>query len=107
MNPGVVRPGLWECCVLGRRVPVDSVHRFRFVALMANHIGDVGVAGLLLGHWWPGVTVRVQEDGTVIPASPGLSALMRDVPIGSMDVARTIRRLEVLVQHRGPIPPDG
>ena len=24
--------------------------------------------GLLLGHWWPGVTVAVQEHGTLIPA---------------------------------------
>jgi len=63
--------------------------------------------GLLLGHWWPGVTVAVQEHGTLIPASPGLSALMRDVPIGSMDVARTIRRLEVLVRHRRPLAPPG
>ena len=62
-----------------------------------------GVAGLLLGHWWPGVTVSVQEDGTLIPASPGLSALMRDVPIGSMDVTHTIRRLDVLVRHRRPL----
>jgi hypothetical protein len=59
-----------------------------------------GIAGLLLGHWLPGVAVGVQEDGTLIPASPGLSALMRDVPIGSMDVAHTIRRMEVLTQHR-------
>jgi hypothetical protein len=32
-----------------------------------------GVAGLLLGHWWPGVTVSVQADGRAGPASPGLS----------------------------------
>lgn len=63
-----------------------------------------GVAGLLLGYWWPGVTVSVQEDGTVIPSSPGLSALMRDVPIG-LDVAATIRRLDVLVRHRQPSAP--
>jgi hypothetical protein len=64
-----------------------------------------GIAGLQLGHWWPGVTVSVQEDGTVIPSSPGLSSLMRDVPIGSLDVARTIRRLDVLVRHRPPCAP--
>ena len=67
--------------------------------------GGYGIASLLLGHWWPGVTVSVQEDGTVIPASPGLSTLMRDVPIGSMDVARTIRRLDVLVRYRQRLKP--
>jgi hypothetical protein len=66
-----------------------------------------GVAGLLLGHWWPGVTVSVQEDGTVCPASPALSALMRGVPIGSLDVAATIRRLDVLLRYRQPSAPPG
>ena len=30
-----------------------------------------GVAGVLLGHWWPGVTVSVQEDGNAHPRQPG------------------------------------
>jgi 16S rRNA G1207 methylase RsmC len=28
-----------------------------------------GVAGLLLGHWWPGVTVSVQADARACPVS--------------------------------------
>jgi hypothetical protein len=66
-----------------------------------------GIAGLLLGYWWPGVTVSAREDGTLVPSSPGLSALMRDVPIGSMDVTRAIRRLDSLAQHRQPSEPPG
>jgi len=66
-----------------------------------------GVAGVLLGQWWPGVTVSVQGGGTLIPSSPGLSALMRDVPIGSLDTVATIKRLDVLVRHRPPLAPPG
>jgi hypothetical protein len=35
------------------------------VACRCLKLGEgYGVAGLLLGRWWPGVTVSVQEDGT-------------------------------------------
>jgi len=49
------------------------------------------------------VTITETYTGTLIPASPGLSALMRDVPIGSIDAAPTIRRLDMLVRHRRPL----
>jgi hypothetical protein len=67
-----------------------------------------GVAGLLLGHWWPGVTVSVQADGRAGPASPGLSNLMRGVPLGGIDSAHAASLLASLGKHepRFPLPPQ-
>jgi hypothetical protein len=64
-----------------------------------------GVAGLLLGHWRSGVTVSVQTDGRACPVSPGLSTLMRGVPLGGMDAARAASLLSSIGKHEPRFPP--
>ncbi|WP_309114712.1 BTAD domain-containing putative transcriptional regulator [Saccharothrix sp.] len=54
--------------VLVARVPGPQSRRLQ--AVLDNGAG-VGVVGLLLGQWSPGVTAYVREDGTVSATSPG------------------------------------
>ena len=51
-----------------------------------------GIAGLLLGHWEPGVTVSVRADGFAGPGDSGLSKLMRDVPLGGISAELAVDR---------------
>ena len=65
-----------------------------------------GIAGLLLGHWEPGVTVSVRADGFAGPGDLGLSKLMRDVPLGGISAELAADRLTRLGRERPRFGPS-
>jgi hypothetical protein len=64
-----------------------------------------GIAGLLHGQWAPGVTVSVRADGSAGPGDPGLSKLMRDVPLGGISAELAADRLARLGRERPRFAP--
>lgn len=57
---------------------------------------QVGVLGLLLGQWLPGVTAYVQADGMVTATSPGLGEHLRGARLFGLEAAEASTLLELL-----------
>ncbi|GGM81113.1 hypothetical protein GCM10012275_59730 [Longimycelium tulufanense] len=66
-----------------------------------------GIAGIVLGHWRPGATVRVRADGIVAAASPTVDAL-RGTHLFHLDTSDTRDLLALLAHTPAPsTPPPG
>ncbi|SDJ01742.1 DNA-binding transcriptional activator of the SARP family [Actinokineospora alba] len=63
----------WPPLVLIARPP----HQHPRLQAVLDNGAPIGVTGLLLGQWQPGVTCYVRDDGTITSTSPGLGEALR------------------------------
>lgn len=64
----------WQPLILFTRPPEHNHQRLQAVLDNGSHLGLVGV---LLGQWQPGITAYIRTDGTVSATSPGLGQALR------------------------------
>ncbi|MGQ0576797.1 MAG: BTAD domain-containing putative transcriptional regulator, partial [Pseudonocardia sp.] len=84
----------------------EQLHRARLQSILDNG-SSVGVVGILLGQWRPGVTAYVDEDGTVSATSPGAGEALRGARLFHLGETETSQLLTLL--HRAqpdPCDPD-
>ncbi|NUT46332.1 MAG: transcriptional regulator [Saccharothrix sp.] len=85
----------WTPVVLVARAPE---RRSRRLYAVLDNGSTVGVSGLLLGQWNPGVTVYVRDDGTISATSPGRGEPLRGTRVFRLGDDHTADLLELL--HR-------
>lgn len=69
--------------------------RQRLQAVLDNG-STLGVAGILLGQWQPGGTVRVRSDGTIAAASPDITASLDQARLFTLPTDSTRTLLDLL-----------
>lgn len=77
----------------------------RLQAVLDNG-SSLHMAGVLLGQWRPGGTLRVRADGTVVAASPGLAEALAGTRLFNLPAADAQALLDLL-GHAAPPPPPG
>lgn len=79
-----------------------STHAERRLQAVLDNGSALGLAGILLGQWRPGATVRTRHDGTVSATSPGLGAALADTRLFTLPATDTNDLLNVLRDAEGP-----
>lgn len=82
---------------------VDTPPNPRLQAVLDNG-GTVNIAGILLGHWPAGGTVRVRSDGIVGAASPGLTDALLGSRLFHLDTNDTRALVELLTEAAPDLP---
>ncbi|MGW5051510.1 BTAD domain-containing putative transcriptional regulator [Actinokineospora sp. NPDC004072] len=77
-------------------------HAERRLQAVLDNGSTLGLAGVLLGQWRPGATVRVRHDGTVSATSPGLGDALADTRLFSLPTTDATELLAVLRDAEGP-----
>ncbi|MGB3441135.1 MAG: BTAD domain-containing putative transcriptional regulator [Actinophytocola sp.] len=77
-------------------------HAERRLQAVLDNGSTLGLAGVLLGQWRAGATVRVRHDGTVSATSPGLGDALADTRLFSLPAADATELLAVLRDAVGP-----
>ncbi|MBE1579494.1 MULTISPECIES: helix-turn-helix domain-containing protein [Pseudonocardiaceae] len=77
-------------------------HAERRLQAVLDNGSPLGLAGVLLGQWRPGATVRVRHDGTVSATSPGFGDALADTRLFSLPATDTTELLAVLRDAEGP-----
>ena len=75
--------------------------RQRLQAVLDNG-STLGVAGVLLGQWHPGGTVRVRSDGTIAAASPDIAASLDQARLFTLPTDSTRTLLDLLAAADAP-----
>jgi DNA-binding SARP family transcriptional activator len=75
--------------------------RQRLQAVLDNG-STLGVAGILLGQWHPGGTVRVRSDGTIAAASPDIAASLDQARLFTLPTDSTRTLLDLLAAADAP-----
>ncbi|MHA6631106.1 BTAD domain-containing putative transcriptional regulator [Pseudonocardia sichuanensis] len=75
----------------------EQLHRAQLQSILDNG-SSVGIVGILLGQWQPGVTAYVNEDGTVSATSPGAGEALRGTRLFHLGETETSQLLTLL--HR-------
>ncbi len=83
----------WGPVVLVARTPERQAKRLQAVL---DNGSTVGVTGLLLGQWNPGVTAYVRGDGTISTTSPGLGEPLRGARVFQLGDDHTADLLTLL-----------
>lgn len=86
-------------CVL---IATSQPHAERRLQAVLDNGAPLGLAGILLGQWRPGATVRVRADGTVSATSPGLGDELVDTRLFTLGSADARALLAVLRDAQGP-----
>jgi DNA-binding SARP family transcriptional activator len=84
--------------VLVARTPGRQTRRLQAVL---DNGSTVGVMGLLLGQWNPGVTAYVRDDGTISATTPGLGEPLRGARVFRLGDDHTAELL-ALLRHADP-----
>lgn len=84
--------------------PNTSTHR-RLQALLDNG-SSLNIAGVLLGQWLPGGTLRVRADGIVAATSPDLAATFTSARLFYLPAADTRDLLDLLNRAAPPTSPE-
>lgn len=92
------RPAAATLVLLGSPAP----HAERRLQAVLDNGSVLGLAGVLLGQWRPGATVRVRFDGTVSATSPGLGDGMAGMRLFTVPAADAAELLAVLHDAEGP-----
>ncbi|MEV6242698.1 BTAD domain-containing putative transcriptional regulator [Lentzea sp. NPDC051838] len=71
-------------------------HAERRLQAVLDNGSALGLAGILLGQWRPGATIRTRLDGTVSATSPGLGAALADTRLFTLPAADASDLLRVL-----------
>jgi DNA-binding SARP family transcriptional activator len=82
---------------------VTAPHAERRLQAALDNGSTLGLAGVLLGQWRPGATVRVCHDGTVNATSPGLGDALADTRLFSLPAIEATELLAVLGNAEGPV----
>jgi len=77
-------------------------HAERRLQAVLDNGSTLGLAGVLLGQWRPGATVRVRHDGTISATSPGLGDALADTRLFSLPATDATELLAVLRDAEGP-----
>lgn len=77
-------------------------HAERRLQAVLDNGSTLGLAGILLGQWRPGATVRVRPDGTVSATSPGLGDALTGTRLFTLPAADTTALLTLLRDAEGP-----
>ena len=77
-------------------------HAERRLQAVLDNGSTLGMAGVLLGQWRPGATVRVRHDGTVSATSPGLGDALTGTRLFGLPVTDATELLTVLRDAEGP-----
>ena len=99
----------WPVIALVAQPPTQSTQRLQAVLDNGAHLGLVGV---ILGQWRPGVSAYIRADGTVSATSPGMGEALRGTRMFHMPHAETADLLTLLRQAQAhtpgptPTPPD-
>ncbi len=83
----------WSPVVLVARTPGRQARRLQAVL---DNGSTVGVTGLLLGQWPPGVTAYVRDDGTISTTSPGIGEPLRGTRVFRLGEDHTADLLALL-----------
>jgi DNA-binding SARP family transcriptional activator len=92
---------VWPVIALVARPPARNAQRLQAVLDNGAHLGLVGV---LLGQWRPGVSAYIRADGTVSATSPGLGQALRGTRMFGIPEVETADLLALLRQAQ-PDPP--
>ncbi|MGH3719421.1 MAG: BTAD domain-containing putative transcriptional regulator [Pseudonocardiaceae bacterium] len=92
----------WPVMALVARPPAENTQRLQAVLDNGAHLGLVGV---LLGQWRPGVSAYIRADGTVSATSPGPGQALLGTRMFRMPEAETADLL-ALLHHAQPDTPD-
>ncbi|WP_409497259.1 BTAD domain-containing putative transcriptional regulator [Amycolatopsis sp. cmx-11-12] len=82
-------------------------HAERRLQAVLDNGSTLGLAGILLGQWRPGATVRVRPDGTVSATSPGLGDALTGIRLFTLPAADTTKLLTLLHEAEGPADVPG
>ncbi|MDX8143289.1 hypothetical protein SK854_14265 [Lentzea sp. BCCO 10_0061] len=77
-------------------------HAERRLQAVLDNGSALGLAGILLGQWRPGATVRTRDDGTVSATSPGLGTALADTRLFTLPAIDANDLLRVLRDAEGP-----
>lgn len=77
-------------------------HAERRLQAVLDNGSTLGLAGILLGQWRPGATVRVRPDGTVSATSPGLGDALTGTRLFTLPAADTTALLTLLHDAEDP-----
>lgn len=80
----------------------SAPHAERRLQAVLDNGSALGLAGILLGQWRPGATVRTRHDGTVSATSPGLGAALADTRLFTLPATDANDLLRVLRDAEGP-----
>ncbi|WP_410575728.1 hypothetical protein [Amycolatopsis sp. cmx-4-61] len=100
------RPAVPSLVLLAR----PASHADRRLQAVLDNGSTLGIAGVLLGQWRPGVTLLVRQDGTVSATSPGIDDVLTGTRLFNVPAADATSLLEVLQaaesaeQAREPVP---
>ncbi|MGO1053683.1 BTAD domain-containing putative transcriptional regulator [Crossiella sp. CA198] len=84
-----------------------AAHAERRLQAVLDNGSSLGMAGVLLGQWPPGASVRVRTDGTVSAASTGLDASLAGTRLFTLPATDATELLTVLREAEGPADPTG
>ncbi|GAB3474255.1 hypothetical protein GCM10027521_02350 [Amycolatopsis cihanbeyliensis] len=91
-------PTATSLVLLGSPAP----HAERRLQAVLDNGSTLGLAGILLGQWRPGATVRVRHDGTVSATSPGPGDALAGARLFTLPTTDTTELLAVLRDAEGP-----
>ncbi|CAM3377034.1 BTAD domain-containing putative transcriptional regulator [Kibdelosporangium persicum] len=77
-------------------------HAERRLQAVLDNGSTLGLAGVLLGQWRPGATVRVRHDGTISATSPGIGDALADTRLFNLPATDATELLAVLRDAEGP-----
>jgi DNA-binding SARP family transcriptional activator len=87
-------------CVL---IATSQPHAERRLQAVLDNGAPLGLAGILLGQWRPGATVRVRADGAVSATSPGLCDELVGTRLFTLGSSDANALLAVLRDAEGPV----
>ena len=93
----------WPPLLLVTRVPQRE--RPRLQAIL-DHGSTVGIIGLLLGQWTPGVTALVRDDGLITTTNPGAGESLRGTSAFQLGDDHTTELLDLLHRAEPDDEPD-
>lgn len=89
--------------VLVARPPSENTQRLQAVL---DNGAPLGIVGMLLGQWRPGITAYIRDEGTVTSTSPGPGEALRGTRVFRIPEAETDDLL-TLLYHAQPEAPAG
>jgi hypothetical protein len=78
-----------------------AAHAERRLQAILDNGSVLGLAGILIGQWRPGATLRVRADGSVGAASPGLGGDLMGSRLFTLPATDTAELLKVLREAEG------
>ena len=91
----------WPITALVARPPAQNTQRLQAVL---DNGAPLGLVGVLLGQWRPGISAYIRADGTVSATSPGLGQALLGTRIFGMPEAETADLLALLRQAQPDSP---